>query len=111
MSNSPPSIDELLRALPHILAELQALRAENAKIMQSSYDPEKIRTIAHTAAYMSTTEGAIRSLIKRGELKSLQIGNKDHVAQSAIHEWIERSHTAQENRQYRQKLAEKGSQI
>ena len=71
------------------------------------YDPDKCRSIADTAAYMGTTPGAVKALIKRGELHSLQIGNAEYVAQSAIHEWIERSHKAQDNARYRRELTTK----
>ncbi len=74
-------------------------------LAQLVYDQDRLRTIPDTAKYMSATPGAVRALIKRGELRSVQIGNADFVAQSAIHSWIEKSHKAQENERYRRELA------
>ena len=109
MSQRPlPSIDETLAALPRILDELTALKAQNVKLLErleaNAYDAEKLRTIPGTAEYMGTTEGALKALIKRGELNSVQIGNALYVSQSAIREWIERSHKAQDNARYKREL-------
>lgn len=71
------------------------------------YDPDKLRTIPDAAAYLSSTEGAVKALIKRGELKSVWIGTREYVAQSAIHEWIEASHKAQETAARREELTKR----
>ena len=88
---------------PSLLAtELQAALATLV------YDPDKLRTPKDAAEYMgNTTEGAVKALIKRGELRSVQIGTGIFIAQSAIHEFIERSHKAQENERYRLELVGK----
>jgi excisionase family DNA binding protein len=84
--------------LPLTLEQFQAL------LSQVAYDPDRVRSLDATAAYLSTTKGAVQALIKRGELKSLQIGNAHYVAQSAIHEWIEREHKRQERENYRREV-------
>lgn len=60
------------------------------------YDPDTLRTIPDAAAYLGSTDDAVRALIRRGELKTVRIGTTVYVAQSAIHEWIEASHKAQD---------------
>lgn len=75
-----------------------------AFLAQAIYDPDRVRDLAATAAYLGTTRGAMQALVKRGELKSLQIGNSLYVAQSAIHEWIEREHKRQERENYRREV-------
>lgn len=73
-------------------------------LAQAVYDPDRCRDLEATAAYLGTTRGAVQALVKRVDLKSLQIGNSLYVAQSAIHEWIEREHKRQERENYRREV-------
>lgn len=86
----------------HTLEQVQTLLA------QAVYDPDRVRSLDATAAYLGSTKGAVQALIKRGDLKSLQIGNALYVAQSAIHEWIEREHKQQERENYRREVMPAG---
>ena len=73
-------------------------------IRQALYDPDRIYTIPDCAAYLGTTEGALRALIKRGALLTVQIGTVHYVSQSAIHKWIEGCHMEQELQLERQSV-------
>ncbi len=104
----PPTLDEAIKTIPELYREVRALRDEVVQLKGSlskiTGDVDKLRNIKDAAAYLSSTDGAVRALIKRGELRSVQIGTTVYVAQSAIHEWIEASHKAQDNARYRAEL-------
>lgn len=105
------TLDEAVRTIPELHRELRALREEVVQLKsllgKATSDPDRLRDVKGTAAYLSATDGAVRALIKRGDLKSVQIGTTTYVAQSAIHEWIEASHKAQESAVRRQELTKR----
>ena len=81
------TLEALERHLPDLLVRMQA-----------PVDPDRLRSYDETAEYMGTTRGAVKALVDRKELWTVQVGNEKKVPHQAVHEYIKRERIKQQFR-------------